>query len=259
MKRILLFLGLIIAQSYSYSQERVTTFGIQVKPLIPSTLLGTGLEELAGESNDYQMQQRVGYSFGGVMRKGLTKWLSIETGISYVRRNYEARVFNPTSNFSDTTQFRIIGYEIPLTGLVFVQLAERIYMDGALGIALDMFPSDVESTGKNYSFYQRSFRNSWSKSKEVMPWVNLGLVANVGFEYRTKSSGYFYLGGSYHLPFKSSYNSFFVYDYNGLKEEGLLQLSGNYLTLDLKYFFHEEPEKPKIPEDELPAWMRKSQ
>lgn len=153
MKHILLFLGLIIAQSYSYSQERVTTFGIQVKPLIPSTLLGTGLEELVGESNDYQMQQRVGYSFGGVMRKGLTKWLSIETGISYVRRNYEARVFNPISNFSDTTQFRIIGYEIPVTGLVFVQLAERIYMDGALGIALDMFPSDVESTGKNYSFY----------------------------------------------------------------------------------------------------------
>ena len=242
----------------AYSQHRVTTFGIQVKPIIPSTLLGTGLQESVGETNTYEMQQRVGYSFGGVMRKGFTPWLSIETGISYVRRNFEARAINVSPVLSDTSRFRIIGYEIPVSGLVFVRLSRNVFMDGALGLALDMFPSDVQSNGKNSVFYQRSFRNSWSTSKEVMPWLNLGLMANVGFEYRTKSSGYFYVGGSYHLPFKSSYNSFFIYDYNGVVEEGFMQLSGNYLTLDLKYFFHEEPKEPEIPEDELPSWMKNS-
>ena len=241
------------------SQDKVTTFGIQVKPLIPSTLLGTGLQESTGEINNYQMQQRVGYSFGGVMRKGFTSWLSLETGICYVRRNFEARSISVNPDLSDTTRFRIIGYEIPVSGLVFVQLSKNIFMDGALGMALDMFPSDVQSNGRNSAFYQRSFRNSWSKSKEIMPWLNLGLIANVGFEYRTKNSGYFYVGGSYHLPFKSSYNSFFVYDFNGVEEEGFMQLSGNYLTLNLKYFFHEEPKEPEIPEDELPSWMKNSQ
>lgn len=254
---ILVFIG-INSASLLYAQHRVTTFGVQFKPLIPSTLLGTGLDETTGELNTYQMQQRVGYSFGGVMRKGFTPWLSIETGISYVRRNYEARAINSSLGTADSSKFRIIGYEIPVSGLVFVQLSENIYMDGALGLALDMFPSDVQSPGKNNSFYQRSFRNSWSKSSEVLPWMNLGIIANVGFEYRTKNSGYFYVGGSYHLPFKSSYNSFFIYDNNGVVDQGFLQLTGNYLTIDLKYFFHEEPEEPEIPEDEMPSWMKKS-
>lgn len=257
-KKSLLLIFLCCFALIGFCQDKVTTFGIQVKPLIPSTLLGTGLQASVGEINSYEMQQRVGYSFGGVMRKGFTSWLSLETGISYVRRNFEARAINPSADLSDTTRFRIIGYEIPISGLVFVQLSKNIFMDGALGMALDMFPSDVQSNGRNSTFYQRSFRNSWSKSKEVMPWLNLGLIANVGFEYRTEKSGYFYFGGSYHLPFKPSYNSFFIYDLNGVEEEGLMQLSGNYLTLDLKYFFHEEPKEAEIPEDELPSWMKNS-
>lgn len=84
----------------------------------------------------------------------------------------------------------------------------------------------------------------------------LGLLANVGFEYRTESRGYFYVGGSYHLPFRNIYNTFMIYDHNSVSEQGFLQLNGNYLTIDLKYFFHEEPEKPKVKEEDLPAWQR---
>jgi hypothetical protein len=255
-KKSVIFIALLVFTLFGGAQERVTTFGVQFKPLLPSTLLGTGLVEGQGVENLYSVQQRVGYSFGGVVRKGFTKWLSLETGISYVRRNYEARLASANSNFADSTKFRIIGYEIPVSALVFVRLSENVYMDGAFGLALDMYPSDVQSDGRNGSFYQRSYRNSWSKSSEVMPWLNLGLMANVGFEYRTENRGYFYLGASYHLPFRPTYNSFFIYDRNSVSEEAMVQLSGNYLTLDLKYFFHEEPEKRKIPDEELPAWMR---
>lgn len=239
------------------AQERVTTFGIQVKPIIPSDLLGTGKTVGTGTENTYEVSQKLGYSFGGVIRKGYTDWLSIETGINFVKRNYEARVFSASSTFSDSSAFGAIAYEIPVSALVFVRLSDKIYMDGAFGLALDMFPSDVSTASRNDSFYQRSFRNSWSKKAEVLPWLNAGLIANVGFEYRTEKSGYFYIGGSYHRPFKSIYNSFLIYDRNSVSEQGFLQLSGNYLTLDLKYFFHEEAEPRKRPksEDEKPKWL----
>ena len=93
-----------------------------------------------------------------------------------------------------------------------------------------------------------------------MSWLNVGLTANVGFEYRTTRAGYFYVGASYHRPFRAAYNSVLIYDWNNLSEEGALQLSGTYLTLDLKYFFHEPPEKKKKDKAEkksLREWIGK--
>lgn len=227
----------------AHSQERVTTFGVQLKPLVPLNLVGTGVTQSAGENNLYSVQQRVGLSFGGVIRRGVTDWLSIESGINYTRRNYLAYVENRASGFSDSSYFGIIGYEIPITGLVFVKLSEKWFMDAAFGVAMDMFPSDVGSNGNKPAFGQKSFRTSWSKNKDLLPWLNSGLIANIGFEYRTEHSGYFYFGGSYHRPFRRAYNSLFIYDYNGVQETGSVPLLGSYLTLDFKYFFHEDKEE----------------
>ncbi len=259
MKKLVIILGILFIAVFAHAQERVTTFGLQFKPIIPSDLLGTGKTVSTGSENNYEVSQKMGYSFGGVVRKGYTDWLSLETGINFVRRNYEARVFSASSQFSDSSTFGVIAYEIPVSALIFVRLSDHLYMDGAFGLAMDMFPSDVSTAGRHDSFYQRSFRNSWSKKTEVLPWLNAGLIANVGFEYRTDKAGYFYFGGSYHRPFKSIYNSFLIYDRNSVSEQGFLQLSGNYLTLDIKYFFHEEAEPRKAPksDDETPAWMLK--
>ncbi|GAB5538755.1 MAG: hypothetical protein Salg2KO_08580 [Salibacteraceae bacterium] len=246
-------LGSYIAQA----QERVTTFGLQFKPLLSSNLLGTGIVQTSGDTIDFDVDQRMGYAFGGVVRKGITQWLSVESGINFVRRNYEARSFHPSNGNFDTTRFRIIAYEIPISGLVFVRLSEEIYMDASFGLSFNMFPSDVSSVSMDQDLFQRSFRNSWVKQASFMPWLNVGLTANVGFEYRTRNAGYFYFGGSYLLPFKPSYNTFLVHERSGIRDEAFVRLSGNYLTLDFKYFFHEEPEEREIPQEELPAWMRK--
>jgi hypothetical protein len=249
---------LLFVSGYTYAQERVTTFGLQFKPLISSNLLGTGVTQTIGDTFDFEVDQRMGFAFGGVMRKGFTNWFSIETGINFVRRNYEARSFHPTNGNFHSTLFRIIAYEIPISGLVFVRLSERIYMDAAFGLSFNMFPSDVSSVSFDRDLFQRSFRNSWATNSSVLPWLNVGLSANVGFEYRTEKSGYFYIGGSYLLPFRPSYNTFLVHERNSIRDEAFLRLSGNYLTIDLRYFFHEEPEEREIPDDELPAWMRKN-
>mgnify|MGYP002634726831 CR=1 FL=1 len=217
-----------------------------MQPLIPTNLLGTKTTEAAGKENLFTLNQRLGMSFGGVIRKGYTDWFSLETGINYTNRNFEARSASQMNGKTDSTRFGIVGYEIPVKGLVFVKLSDEIFMDVAFGLALDMFPSDVKSTGESFTFSQTSFRNSWSKNAPILPWLNTGLVANVGFEYRTDHSGYWYIGASYHRPFRPIYNTIFTVDNGVVNERTLLPLRGSYLTLDLKYFFHEEPEAREV-------------
>lgn len=244
MKKALL-IAFVFSVLFGTAQERVTTFGIAVKPIIPSNLFRTGEIALTQNGIDYELNQRIGASFGGVLRFGLTKWLSLESGISHTRRNFSASVRHEELSFADTVDFRVIGYEIPISGLVFVQLSEEIFMNASFGLALDMFPSDV-GNGNSSSFYQVSRRRGFGGSTSFMTWTKLGLLANVGWEYRTKKSGYFYIGGSYHRPFQPIYDSFLIYTDNGGREErGVLQMSGNYLTLDFRYFFHEEPKEKR--------------
>lgn len=257
--RFILVLCLVGCAVTGFSQERVTTFGVEMKPIIPSSLLRTGLSAKTEEGIDYEVRQRIGYSFGGVMRFGLTKWLSLESGISFVRRNFSTNVYDPSFDFRDTVSFRVIGYEIPVTGLVFVQLSDQIFMNAAFGLALDMFPSNV-GNASGEDFIVIGMRRGFGNAGSIMTWSKLGLLANVGFELRTKKSGYFYIGGSYHRPFRSIYDNFMYYtDANRHQYESKLPLSGNYLTLDLRYFFHEEPEKKeeKRDLDTAPSWMKK--
>lgn len=241
---------------HGYAQERVTTFGLQVKPIIPSTLLRTGATSLNQNNADYVVDHLPGYSFGGVIRIGLNNRFSVESGISYVRRNFESSVQHYDQLFSDTVGYRIIGYEIPVTGLVFVRLSDQIYMNTAFGLAFDMFPSDV-SNFNSAEFVALGTRTGIEGSN-IFPWLKVGLTANVGFEYRTKEKGYFYLGASYHRPFGAIYDVVHIYDRPGAFDKATLQLSGNYLTVDFKYFFHEEPKEKKVKRDPdtMPSWMK---
>ncbi|MFN5371602.1 MAG: hypothetical protein ACK5B6_09090, partial [Bacteroidia bacterium] len=76
------------------------------------------------------------------------------------------------------------------------------------------------------------------------------LIANVGAEYRSEKSGYFYVGCSLNRPFSPIYKS--VIDYvinNQVVHNAFADLRGAYLTVDFRYFFHEDParKKAKLP------------
>jgi hypothetical protein len=66
-------------------------------------------------------------------------------------------------------------------------------------------------------------------------------LANHGYELRTEKKGIFYLGASYHRPFTFIYKSFMFYRKPNETISGILDLSGNYFTIDFRYFFHEDP------------------
>jgi len=226
----LLMAALAVGQT---AREERLVFGLQLKPIVPSELFQTGPETFIDGNNTYVNKQRPGYAFGMFMRKSFTKRVALETGINYVVRRWRTSIDLPDESFQDSIDFRIIGYEIPLQGLLFVRLGERIYMNNAFGFSFNMFPSNVASGDQLWG--QISARNSW---------LQLGLLANHGYEFRTENSGTFYLGGTIHRPFSDMYRMRVTYASDSSYEENISRLNGTYVTVDFRYAFH-EPAKRK--------------
>ena len=231
MKVILFFIGLLFFIPV-FSQKDVTTVGLQIKPIVPANYLNTGEQNQSLNGIDFTIAPQVGYSFGMVVRKGFTEQLSLETGINYTRRNYDLTIIDQENNFIGESDYRYIIYEVPLLGLVYIRLSEKAYMNVALGGALDLLPTNWQSYD-DY-FQHRSWRNSW---------IVTSLLANVGFEYRTRNKGYLYFGASFHRPFANITQAVVQYNYFDKKEIVGFDINGNYLTLDFRYFFHENPER----------------
>lgn len=211
-----------------YTQERVLTAGVQFKPIFTSNFLNTGPITVSDGGVDFTVSQKFGYCAGMVVRYGITKAVSFETGINFVRRNFNLDI--RSDSLQEKSDFGIVGYEIPLSGLVFVRLAEKVYINGSTGISLDFYPSNIYTSGEH-------FRHLGLRRSLISP----SLIANLGFEYRTDNIGYFYLGASFHRPFSFIYQSNFQYQPLTDGPKVKTELSGNYLTIDIRYFFHEVP------------------
>lgn len=223
---------LLIAYSFSFSQKRVTTFGLQFKPIVSSEVINTGSQNNQEGGIGFSIEPDRGYSFGMVVRKGFTQQLSLETGINVTRRNYNLSIRQDSTGFVGDSDFRYIIYEIPVLGLVYVQLGQNTYLNTAFGVSVNFLPSDWESF--DTYFIHLSERQSW-----VLP----ALLANFGFEYRTYDKGFFYLGFSYHRPFSKITTARAAYQEDRVNlEETSFDILGNYLTIDFRYFFNEPPD-----------------
>ncbi len=175
-----------------------------------------------------------GFGFGGVIRVKFTDFWNLETGIYYTRRNYAYGITDPLASFKESTKMSVIGYEIPLKGLVYIQMGKSLYMNVALGVSADFFASDTEVQELNYNVV--SFKKNWAK---------MAVLGNLGLEYRSKESGYFYLGASFHQPFGDIMDTLVNYKRNkiGISYFQNGTIDGTYFSVDFRYFF--PPQKPK--------------
>lgn len=227
------FTFFVLASSFtSTAQKGVTTVGIQYKPIFPVTFVGTGNQHSESGSVRFDIKLKSGFNGGMMVRHGFTDLLAFEAGINYVKRNYSISIHD--SDFAGESRFRLIGYEIPLSFLVYIRLGEQIFMNASMGPSLDMFASNVQS--HDYYFKHVSFRRSIFQP---------AITANLGWEWRTEHSGYLYFGASYHRPFEYTYLTKVEYVNRGKDVETDQRLLGNYLTVDFRYFFFEDPLKNK--------------
>ena len=228
MKRTLAILAVILLTLQGYSQKRVLTVGLQFRPIIPITFINSDQQSRVGDGFEYSIDPKFGYSAGINVRYGLTNRVSLESGLGFVQRNYDINM--KTDVHEVDTSFGIIGYELPVMALVFIPLSKRFYMNAAAGVQVTAYPSNVR-TGDT-TFVNFSSRTSL---------INGGGIANIGWEYRTEKSGYFYLGATYHLPFKYIYDTAVKLNTQQDDSFELGKLNGSYLTMDIRYLFPEFP------------------
>jgi hypothetical protein len=215
---------LMLCQPKCFSQKGMTLAGIQLKPIFPLNFVGTGKITNYEDGVSFETLLKSGFNAGVVIRYNFTDLLAIETGINYVKRTYSLTIRE--NDFEGKSSFRIVSYEIPAVLMVYAQMSEKIYINGSMGPTIDLFPSSIQTT--DYYFNNVGFRNHI-----VLPAV----TANLGFEYRTNSSGIIYLGASFQRPFSNIYFSKIGY-YNNQKTVIVQNdLEGSYLTIDLRYFF----------------------
>ena len=233
--------GMLMGSINSSSAQNVV-FGLSYRPLIPNSLF-------TGENIDFQtdtlsvnVSNKFGNSFGMVIRTDFTERWSLETGIHQTRRNFWIEAEGVDTALSTRFDLGMVTYEIPIQLLYYVRLSDQVYMNAMAGISINFFPTNHSKVSPDFQFLAQSLRREW---------VGGALVANVGFEYRTERSGYFYLGASLNrslLPISTMAVAFNFQPYN--ISVARANLPGHYLTLDLRYFFKaEKKEKRKKKRD----------
>ncbi|MBL4587375.1 MAG: outer membrane beta-barrel protein [Flavobacteriales bacterium] len=261
MRQLLLVCFLIAFSVELFAQDDKTpqtiTAGFQFSPIFPAAFLKTGDQEVKNDAFSILVSPKFGFSAGMVIRYGFSKRLALETGLNFVQRNYDLSINRDStaisSPYSSKTDFTIIGYEHPVKLLVFVQLSKKLYMNAAAGLQLTFFPSDIFTSDEGESGTDRYFKHSSLRTgfdgnsrSGGDSFVSSGAIINLGWEYRTKKSGYFYLGATYHVPFTNIYRGTLEYtdETNPIPVETRVQeikLNGSYLTFDIRYFFQSKP------------------
>jgi len=221
-------------------------FGLTASPVIPNNFVGEVNTAMIDTNTSNTMfcnfKQQWGYTFGATVRIGITKTISIETGIAQVHRNFLVTADIPDSNLHVQQQLTFVNYDVPINGLFYVQLSENTFMNAAFGASITQYPSDIVDTmlpasGKRFDAVGRRIERT-----------HFAINGGLGFEYRTRKSGTFYLGGGVKIPFKPIFFGEVTYNQTDSQTtyRAFEPIKSGYFTLDVRYFFPQAKKKPNV-------------
>ena len=229
----LLFSAILLLNSYlvvGQIEKGENIFGFQVGGIIPVSFLNAGSQTVSNDSIAFTLSGASGYTVGGIIRHNFSRMFTLETGIHYVNRKYSFNFKHNIQGIDDNSSVNLVSFGIPVQWLLYIRLGERFYMNTLFGVSFDIYPSEVTKNHDSYRYI--IIRDSW---------LNVALTASIGFEYRTKKSGYFYLGGSLQYPLSDIgfVRVSYIPDINDLNNFVNLDvaLSGTYFSVNLRYFF----------------------
>ncbi len=225
---------LTIAQQKLTTSKYPTYFGICASPVIPNDFIGaknTYFEDVTGAMQT-TFTNKIGYTFGGIIRIGITKNISIETGLSQVRRVYNAQVNIPDSGIYRSQELAFVNYDVPINGMIHIQLDRKWFINANLGIAINHYPSDVRDSiivGQGKSIYVEGRRTNRTY---------FSMNAGIGFEYRTEKSGILYFGAGAKVPFRPTLFGVSIFNQSGIgnKIVAYEPITAGYFTLDVRYY-----------------------
>ena len=235
LKNYIIIIALFLIGLSSINAQTKTTFGLQYKPILPIKALNVTELNISEEGMNVTLSPLLGLNFGAVIRWELLDKLSLETGLNYNKRNFKMEAMLEDTNISGSLDYSIITYEVPIQALFYVRLSKQWYMNVASGFSINFRASNVAKLSEDENFYQTTYVKT----------INLAYVANIGVEYRTKESGAFYLGASLTNPFRPLGEIHAKSQVENYSKEVVGNVSGNYISIDLRYFFHDKKKKSK--------------
>jgi len=242
MTKLILSVFIFFISLSAVAQQGENIFGFQFKPIIPNKFIGEyerNFDSLPVFHS--QSKQKVGYSFGMVMRHYFIDNVALETGINFTKRRFNLHYEANDAGFNEVQDLSVgyINYQIPVSALIFIKLSDKLHMNASGGINFDFYPSAISASGLidiENSFEFRGFRTEW---------IQFGANANFGFEYRTKKKGAFYLGATYNQPFSNTMQFTMAWKREGANTVVRDLINGSYLTIDFRYFLHVKKDKKK--------------
>lgn len=238
---ILFLLYVSITTAQNGKQKLPVYFGLQIRPVFPTQFIGESTLSMELDGFETTISQKIGYSFGATVRAGITKLIAFETGINFTQRNFDLSMAFPDSNSYATDKLQFIEYDVPINGLIYIKLSDRWYSNASLGAALTYKPTDIGVFNQpgGHHYYKHT---GLTRSK-----FGVDINVNLGFEYRTKKSGFFYLGGSARVPFAPLFDLVADYTYQGNTIRMVGEVDGSFLAIDFKYIFPIIKNKGKQP------------
>lgn len=222
------FLFFILGLSSMYAQTKAN-FGLQYKPILPVKALNVTDLKLSENGMNVTLSPQLGLNFGAVIRWELLEKLSLETGLNYNKRNFSMTAMLEDTAVSNSLNYSIITYEVPIQALFYVRFSKQWYMNVASGFSINFRASNVGKLSEDENFSQTTYVKN----------LNLAYVANIGIEYRTKKNGAIYLGASLTNPFRPLGEIHISSHVEYYSKQIVGDVSGNYISIDLRYFFHD--------------------
>jgi len=138
---LLIFLPSILWSQAFNQLGQPNFFGFHYRTVLPMQQMQSGPQNFSDSILQTELTPIDGYTFGGVLRYGLTDLISLETGLYYNQRNFSIQSTRTDSMLSVDQRLRFVQFEIPIQGNIGIQLSRSIYANAALGGAILYKPS----------------------------------------------------------------------------------------------------------------------
>ena len=220
--------NIVMCQSKNSDKQ----FGINTGAIIPINYFGAGPLELESNNSQITLSSKIGYHFGMMIKTNYNKKFSVESGINFLRRNFDLSGSSDKTGDEDNADFGYISYGFPTKAIVYIQLSDKSFLNTSVGASLDFYASAVNSKGENDFIFQYSERAKW---------INGSILADLGVEWRG-DYGAFFLGAGVNIPITTIAvtNLKFHYDesdYNNKYDDyNPVFLRGNFFDIKIKYF-----------------------
>ncbi|MGB0428929.1 MAG: hypothetical protein ACPGLV_00550 [Bacteroidia bacterium] len=231
-KSLLPFRLIVLALFYTLSsnaqnaeqRSEIIKFGIGVKAVATSELLSGAATTYALQGVNFSYESKVSRGIDAMVRIKLKNRFSLQSGITSVRRSYNYNISTDTLAFGGS--LIQTSFQMPLTGLLQVQISDKMRIGTEAGFVAEMFPGDVAS-GDDEHFALVYVRKR----------LNSALKASALTNYELNDGGRIELGFTYHRML-GRMGSFYL-DYEGVENtiSGKSDLQGHFFSVNMAYFF----------------------